>query len=67
VSSIVGMDRFIGVFTQLAISGLAGLAIYLVFCYLLQSEELSSFLSSIIRRWPFKKINTEDHGEARGV
>jgi len=67
VSSIVGMDRFIGVFTQLAISGLAGLAIYLVFCYLLQSEELSSFLSSIIRRWPFKKIKTEDHGEARGV
>jgi len=67
VSSIVGMDRFIGVFTQLAISGLAGLAVYLVFCYLLQSEELSSFLSSIIRRLPFKKINTEDQGEARGV
>jgi putative peptidoglycan lipid II flippase len=67
VASIVSMDRFSGVFAQLAVSGLAGLAVYLGFCYLLQSEELSSFLSSITRRWPFKKIRTEDQGEARGI
>jgi len=67
VSTLVDMDRFSGVFLQLAVSGSAGLAVYLAFCYLLQSEELSSFLSSIIRRWPFRKMATEDQGEARGV
>ena len=63
----IDMTKFSGVFLQLFIAGLAGVFIYAFFCYLFQSEELLDFLSALGRRWPFKKVEVDDQGEARGV
>lgn len=63
----INMTKLSGVFTQLSISMLAGLIVYILFCYLFKSEELFSLLSSLSSRWPFRKIKVEDQGEARGV
>ncbi|MHB8903685.1 MAG: murein biosynthesis integral membrane protein MurJ [Patescibacteria group bacterium] len=63
----IDMTKLSGVFTQLFIAMLAGLIVYGFFCYLFKSEELFWLLSSLSKRWPFKKIKVEDQGEARGV
>ena len=64
---LVDMAKFSGVFLQLAAAGLAGILIYAFFCYLFNSEELFGFLSVLSNRWPFKKVDIDDSGEARGV
>ncbi len=61
------LDRFWEIATQGLTAGLAGLLVYLLVCYLLKSEELFNFWSSLKRRWPAKKIETPDQGEARGI
>lgn len=63
----VDMAKFSGVFWQLAAAGSAGILVYIFFCYLFNSEELFGFLSALGNRWPFKKIDIDDSGEARGV
>lgn len=63
----IDMTKFVGVLTQLVVSGTAGLLIYLLFCYLFKSEELYGFISALKNRWPFKKVKIDDQGEARGV
>lgn len=63
----IDMTKFSGVFTQLLAAGLAGTLTYAFFCWLLRSEELMGFLSSLRQRWPFKKVAIDDQGEARGV
>lgn len=63
----INMTKTSGVFTQLFLASIAGLLVYLLFCYLFRSEELSGFVSSVSRRLPFKKLKIEDQGEARGV
>jgi putative peptidoglycan lipid II flippase len=63
----IDMTKFLGVFTQLVTSFLAGILVYALFCYLLGSEEFFHFISSLKRRWPFKKVKIEDQGEARGL
>jgi putative peptidoglycan lipid II flippase len=63
----IDMTKFSGVFIQLLAAGLVGLLVYLLFCYLLGSEELAEFLSSLTRRWPFNKVKVGDQGEARGL
>jgi len=63
----IDMTKFLGVFTQLVTSFLAGIVFYGLFCYLLGSEEFFHFVSSLKRRWPFKKVKIEDQGEARGL
>lgn len=63
----IDMTKFSGVFVQLCSAGLVGALVYLGFCYLFRSEELSGFLSSLNNRWPFKKVELDDQGEARGI
>ncbi len=46
----VNMDTFLGVFTQGALAGLAGLAVYVAVAWLLRSEEAKSFISAVKRR-----------------
>jgi len=63
----IDMTKFSGVFIQLIAGGLAGILVYIFFCYLLKSEELFGFLSSLNKRWPFRKVGLDDQGEARGI
>jgi len=63
----INMTKFSGVFLQLLAAGLAGVLVYALFCYLFSSEEYLDFMASLGRRWPFKKVNIDDQGEARGV
>lgn len=61
----IDMTKFSGVFIQLSTSFVTGLLVYALFCYLLGSEEYNHFMSSLKKKWPFKKVSTEDQGEAR--
>lgn len=46
----IGLNTVIGVFVQLAVSALVGLAVYLGMAYLLKSEEIKSFVIAFKRR-----------------
>ena len=61
------LDRFWEIAVQGLAAGLVGMLVYLLVCYVLKSEELFNFWSSLKRRWPAKKIETPDQGEARGI
>lgn len=63
----IDMTRFWGVFTQGFLSGMAGILVFIAFCSLLKSEELFDFWESIKKRLPWKKVETGDQGEARGI
>lgn len=63
----VDMSKLWGVLTQGLTAGLAGVFVYLAFCSLLKSEEFFHFWSSLKRRLPFRKVETNDQGEARGI
>jgi putative peptidoglycan lipid II flippase len=63
----IDMTRLWGVMAQGVAAGLAGALVYIAFCSLLKSEELSDFWEAIKRRMPGKKPVTGDHGEARGI
>ena len=63
----IDMSKFSGVFFQLTVSGLTGVLIYAFFCYLFNSEEFMDFIVALGKRLPFKKIEVDDQGEARGV
>ncbi len=63
----INMTRFSGVFIQLSSAALIGILVYLGFCYLFKSEELLGFMLALNKRWPFKKVNIGDQGEARGI
>jgi len=67
IAPLVDMTRLWGVMTQGAMAGLLGILVYLIICYLLRSEELFSFLSSIKRRLFGIKVEAVDRGEARGI
>jgi putative peptidoglycan lipid II flippase len=67
IGSHIDMTRFLGVLIQGLAAGLIGILIYFLVCYILRSEELFNFWSSIKRRWPMKKIEAPDQGEARGI
>lgn len=63
----IDMTKTVGVFSQGAFAGLSGIFVYIIFAYLLRSEELLDFYLSIRRRLHGKKIETGDRGEARGI
>ncbi|KKR91329.1 MAG: Integral membrane protein MviN [Parcubacteria group bacterium GW2011_GWC2_42_12] len=67
IGTNIDMTRFLGVLTQGLTAGLAGILIYLLICWILRSEELFYFWSALQRRWPVKKVETSDQGEARGI
>ena len=61
------MTKFSGVFLQLVVSGAVGVFIYAFFCFLFNSEEFMDFVMALKKRWPFRKVNIDDQGEARGI
>jgi putative peptidoglycan lipid II flippase len=63
----INMNTFMGVFIQGFIAGVFGIFVYMAFCYLLKSEEFFGFWNAFKRRIPWKKIDTGDRGEARGI
>jgi len=63
----VDMTRLWGVLTQGLVAGMFGLFIYLAVCSLLRSRELFGFWEAIKKRLPWKKVETGDQGEARGI
>jgi putative peptidoglycan lipid II flippase len=63
----IDMTKFSGVLLQGAYSGITGILVYLLICHMLRSEEQANFFESIRKRLPFRKVDTGDHGEARGI
>jgi putative peptidoglycan lipid II flippase len=63
----INMEKAWGVLTQGLFSGLFGLLVYLLLCYLFNSEELLEFLTAIKKKFSFSSALGEDSGEARGV
>jgi len=63
----IDMTKVFGVFAQGAIAGVCGILVFAAFCSLLQSEEFFYFWNSFKRRISWKKIETGDQGEARGI
>ncbi len=63
----IEMEKLWGVLAQGLSAGLSGIIVYIAFCSLFRSEELSDFWFSIRRRLPWRKIETPDQGEARGI
>jgi len=64
---LVNMTKTFGVFTQGFIAGIFGLAVYLLLCAFMRSEELYNFWGAIVRKFNWKKVETGDRGEARGI
>lgn len=67
IASFVDMDKVWGIFLQGFFSGMIGLAVFAAFCSLLRSEEFFYFWNAVKKRIPWKKIETGDQGEARGI
>lgn len=63
----IDMTKTLGVFSQGAFAGIMGIMVYIIFAYLLKSEELIEFWCSLKKRFHGKKIDTGDRGEARGI
>ncbi len=63
----IDMTRVWGVLAQGMAAGIAGILVYLAFCSFFKSEELFDFWHSAKRRLLWRKVNTGDQGEARGV
>ncbi len=63
----IDMQTGPGVFAQGFLAGMAGLLVYLAGCAILKSEELDSFWQGLKRRLPWKQLESEDQGEARGI
>jgi putative peptidoglycan lipid II flippase len=63
----IDMTKFFGIFIQGASAAIFGILIYLAVCALLQSEEIFAFWDSFRRRLNWKKVDTTDQGEARGI
>ncbi|MFA7319704.1 MAG: murein biosynthesis integral membrane protein MurJ [Parcubacteria group bacterium] len=69
LAGMVDLERFIGVFSQLAVSVLAGGAIFLAICHFMELEEYVCLKKSLNRRLFGKKqlILEEDAGEISGI
>jgi len=68
IGTNIDLDRFWEIATQGVAAWLAGMLVYILVCYVLKSEELFNFWSSLKRRLTgVKKIETPDQGEARGI
>ena len=64
---LIDMTKLWGVFTQGAAAGLSGIIIYIIVCFALRTEELFDIWSSFSKRLPWKKVETGDQSEARGL
>jgi len=50
VASQVNLDTFLGVFAQLAISGLVGFGIFVAVCYIMKLEEFLTFKNALTKK-----------------
>ena len=64
---LIDMTKLWGVFTQGAAAGLSGIIIYIIVCFALRTEELFNIWSSFSKRLPWRKVETGDQSEARGL
>lgn len=68
VSPKIQLETFLGVFTQLTLSALAGILVFIGFCWILKLEEFFAFKESIQRKlFKEKKTITEDTTEVSGI
>ncbi|MBU4217040.1 murein biosynthesis integral membrane protein MurJ [Candidatus Parcubacteria bacterium] len=67
IAAYVNMDKLWGVFLQGFIAGMIGLLVFAAFASLLRSEEFFYFWNAFKKRIPWRKIETGDQGEARGI
>jgi len=69
MAGMVDLERFVGIFSQLAISVLAGGAVFLAICHFMKLEEYVYLKKSLNRRLFGKKqlILEEDTGEISGI
>jgi putative peptidoglycan lipid II flippase len=58
IASIVDMQKFWGIFAQGLISGIVGLIVYGLICYLVRVEEMQIFVESFRKKW--FKVKTPD-------
>jgi putative peptidoglycan lipid II flippase len=63
----IDMTRLWGVLTQGLAAGISGIVVYLIVCSIMRSEEFFHFWEAIKRRFLYKKLDTGDQGEARGI
>jgi hypothetical protein len=47
----ISIDKYWGLLTQTGLAATAGLAVYILVCYILRSEEMDSFWQSFRRRF----------------
>ena len=59
LGTMLNIDTFIGIFTQGFMSGIIGLVIYGLICYLLRVEEMQIFVESFKRKWLKVKPDVE--------
>ena len=68
IGRIVNMDTFLGVFTQLSVSAIIGVLIFIGICYTIKLEEFMNFKNSLSKRlFKGKKEIIEDTGEVSGI
>jgi len=67
IEPLVNMNKFWGILTQGAIAGILGILGYMFICYITKSEEFFSIWRVFTKRLPWKKVETGDQGEARGI
>jgi len=68
VVSLIPIDTFIGVFTQLSVAGLTGAIIFFGVCYILKSPEFLEFQRSFTSRiFRSKQGIVEDTSEVSGI
>lgn len=68
VAGIVDMDTFLGVFTQLTVSTLAGVGVFIFTCHLLGVEEYLRFKQSLTKKlFRSKGLITENTDEVSGI
>ena len=51
IASVVNMQRFWGIFIQGLVTGIIGVVVYGLICYLLRTEEMLHLLRTLNRRW----------------
>lgn len=59
----IDMTKFIGVSIQLLVSSAVGILVYILFCYLLGSEEFMHFVGVIGKKIRFNKVEVGEQGE----
>jgi putative peptidoglycan lipid II flippase len=68
IGKTVNMDTFLGVFTQLSISAIVGVLIFIGVCYAIKLEEFINFKNSLSRRlFRGKEEIVENTGEVSGI